>query len=315
MHIQHLEGLIATMQSAPAQPAPPPASEVEIPEEDYTTYGPDCVESTRRWARAEVQQDLARQQRQIDELRNRDAQFSGDRTKDKVRAELNRDPEIGPYWEQMDGDPAFNAWLADFDPFSGRPRLEMLHGLCQRRRGAHRQIFQAFLHEHTDLSRAPAARRLTPYPVTRPPQSGGGPTETAQAGGFVGVRCSGPRFQRTASTALRSAHLDKPRHQAFTRPVKRALQAGRRKPTGSGVPRGGPEDGRDDPGFTASSGHHRLPRVPHLSGLLQPFFGRCCRQCSFRAPVGQADRKILRGDRPRSHFQHRLRGRNPQHGR
>ena len=34
------------------------AGPVEIPEEDYTTYGPDFVDCTRRWARAEVQRDM-----------------------------------------------------------------------------------------------------------------------------------------------------------------------------------------------------------------------------------------------------------------
>lgn len=173
LHIQHLEGLIATMQAPPARDLAP-SPEVEIPEEDYTTYGPDFVDSTRRWARAEVQRDLARQQQQIDELKSYASQTTGDRTRDKVRAELSRDPEIGQFWEQMDADPAFNAWLGDFDPFSGRLRLEMLReayaGGDAVRTG---RFFKAFLNEHTDILRAPAAPPdQTPYPVTRPSNGG-----------------------------------------------------------------------------------------------------------------------------------------------
>lgn len=192
MHIKQLENLIASMNAAPRQelqlpPAqvPPP---VEIPDEDYTTYGPDFVDSTRRWARAEVQRDLERQQRQIDELRQYHQQFTGDRVKDRVRAELNRDPEIGGYWQQLDSDPGFNAWLQDFDPFSGARRLDMLReayaGGDAVRTG---RFFKAYLHEHTDLSRMPTAASQTSPPVT-PRSAPNGMASQAHAanGGYYG---------------------------------------------------------------------------------------------------------------------------------
>jgi hypothetical protein len=172
-HIRHLENLIATMNAAPARPEQPPMAQIEIPEEDYTTYGPDFVESTRRWARAEVQQDLENMRQQLDELRGHAQQNTGDRLKDRVRAALNRDPEIAGIWEQLDTDQGFNAWLQDFDPFSGHRRIDMLReayaGGDAVRTG---RFFKAYLHEHTDPSRMPQAQAQTPMPVT--PRNGNG---------------------------------------------------------------------------------------------------------------------------------------------
>ena len=154
--VQQLEQLIASMQSAPRQemapaPAAPPAAEVEIPEDDYTTYGPDFVDSTRRWARAEVQRDLAFQQQQIAELRSYQEQQNGDRVKDRVRLELDRDPELAGRWLALDTDPGFNSWLQDIDPFSGARRLDMLRAAYTAgdsvRTG---RFFKAYLQEHTD---------------------------------------------------------------------------------------------------------------------------------------------------------------------
>jgi len=179
-HIQQLENLLATMQQAPRQEAPPMAAqnptEVEIPEEDYTTYGPDFVESTRRWARAEVQRDFERQQQQIDELRQYHQQLGGDRLKDRVRMELDRDPELQGRWQQLDTDAGFNAWLNDIDQFSGARRLDMLReayaGGDAVRTG---RFFKAYLHEHTDYSRMPQAQPAqTAYPVTPRNGNGGG---------------------------------------------------------------------------------------------------------------------------------------------
>jgi hypothetical protein len=172
MHIKQLEGLIATMQAAPRQEAAPPATpqqDAEIPEEDYTTYGPDFVDSARRWARAEVQRDLARQQQQIDEFRSYANQTTGDRLKDRVRADLDRDPELTGRWQLLDTDPGFNAWLGDFDPFSGHRRLDMLReayaGGDSVRTG---RFFKAYLHEHTDTRQPPPIAPHTPAPVTHP---------------------------------------------------------------------------------------------------------------------------------------------------
>ena len=175
-HVRQLESLIATMNSAPRAPEAPPMAQIEIPEEDYTTYGPDFVDSTRRWARAEVQQDLEAMRAQLDELRNHAQQSTGDRLKDRVRAALNRDPEIGGYWEQLDTDQGFNAWLADFDPFSGHRRLDMLREAYASgdavRTG---RFFKAYIHEHTADQRMLPAPAQTASPVTpRPVNNGNG---------------------------------------------------------------------------------------------------------------------------------------------
>lgn len=175
-HIRHLENLIATMQAAPAPPAQAPSAQaVQITDEDYSTYGEDFVESTRRWARAEVQQDLENMRAQLEELRGHAQQTTGDRLKDRVRAALNRDPEIAHIWEQLDTDQGFNAWLQDFDPFSGHRRIDMLReayaGGDAVRTG---RFFKAYLHEHTDPSRMLPAPAQTPPPVTQgSPYNGG----------------------------------------------------------------------------------------------------------------------------------------------
>lgn len=176
-HIRHLESLIATMQAAPtrAPEAGPTTPSAQITDEDYSTYGEDFVESTRRWARAEVQQDIENMRQQIEELRGHAQQTTGDRLKDRVRAALNRDPEIAHIWEQLDTDQGFNAWLQDFDPFSGHRRIDMLReayaGGDAVRTG---RFFKAYLHEHTDPSRMLPAPAQTPPPVTQgSPYNGG----------------------------------------------------------------------------------------------------------------------------------------------
>jgi hypothetical protein len=173
-HIQQLENLIASMQAAPRQeiiPAPQP--EIQIPEDDYTTYGPEFVDSTRRWARAELQQDFRTLQQQVEELRNHQQSFSGDRIRDRVRNELDRDPELTGRWEQLDHDPGFNTWLQDFDPFSGKRRLDMLReayaGGDAVRTG---RFFKAYIHEHTAPPRE--QRYLPPQTASQTPYAGNG---------------------------------------------------------------------------------------------------------------------------------------------
>jgi len=165
--VQQLENLIASMQSAPPPPAPaPPAAEVEIPEDDYTTYGPEFVDSTRRWARAEVQRDLQAQQQQIAELRAHQERQSENHVKDRVRAELDRDPELAGRWLSLDTDAGFNSWLQELDPFSGARRLDMLRAAYASgdslRTG---RFFKAYLQEHTDYGQpVPGYSPQTPIP-------------------------------------------------------------------------------------------------------------------------------------------------------
>jgi FtsZ-binding cell division protein ZapB len=175
-HIQQLENLIATMQrpAATQEPAQQQMAQIEIPEEDYTTYGPDFVDSTRRWARAEVQQDIEAMRREIDGLKQYANQTTGDRLKDRVRAELDRDPEIAGQWQYLDTDAGFNAWLNDIDPFSGARRLDMLRSAYASgdavRTG---RFFKAYLQEHTVETRMPTAASQTPGPVTQYPNGNG----------------------------------------------------------------------------------------------------------------------------------------------
>jgi hypothetical protein len=159
--VQQLEQLIATFQT-PAQPpqpqqTPPQAAQPEIPEEDYTTYGPDFVDSTRRWARAELDPEIGDLRRQLAELKAQAQQSTGDRVKDRVRQELDRDPEIGGRWQELDRDPGFNQWLIELDPFSGVRRLDMLRaayaGGDAVRTG---RFFKAYIQEHTDYTQNPS---------------------------------------------------------------------------------------------------------------------------------------------------------------
>lgn len=169
--VQQLENLIASMQTAPRAPDPPAQqpAEVEIPEDDYTTYGPDFVDSTRRWARAEVQRDLQAQQQQIAELRAHQERQSENHVKDRVRAELDRDPELAGRWLSLDTDAGFNSWLQELDPFSGARRLDMLRAAYASgdslRTG---RFFKAYLQEHTDYGQP-----VSGYPPQTPIPNGG----------------------------------------------------------------------------------------------------------------------------------------------
>jgi len=172
--IRQLEHLITTMRSPPERavayvPAEPvPDLDTEIPEEDYTTYGNDFVDSTRRWARAELAPVVKSLQQQVAELRGFYQQSTGDRMKDRVRAELDRDPDLSGRWQHLDTDAGFNQWLSEYDQFSGNRRLDMLReayaGGDAVRTG---RFFKAYLQEHTDNRHPPLDTSQTLLPVTR----------------------------------------------------------------------------------------------------------------------------------------------------
>lgn len=180
--VQQLEHLIATMHSAPPlQPAPaePQPELPAISEEDYAAYGPDFVDSSRRWAQAEIAPVRQELQQQIADLQARQQQLAAERLQSRVEAELEADPELAGRWRAIDRDQRFHNWLAEPDPFSGAQRLQILRqafaGGDAVRTG---RFFKAYLAEQTAPAYTPGPPLQTP-PVTGNGHYGAGQVDLA----------------------------------------------------------------------------------------------------------------------------------------
>lgn len=177
--ITSLNGLVAQlrMQQQQQQPTPqaqaaPPAG--EIPREDIEAYGEELISSARRWARSEVQPEIQRLRDELGQLRSQTQSTQGQLAQDRVHQYLD---EQLPNWRQVNTDPGFIAWLGGFDPFSGRPRQEML-GQAYSGGDAVRTaaFFRAYMQEHTATT--PAVRDTPAH--TPAPRAGAGTVPLAE---------------------------------------------------------------------------------------------------------------------------------------
>lgn len=179
--VQSLENLIATMRQAPPPQMPPPESVPEhrfIPEEDVNAYGPELIEASRRWARAEVRGEIDRLNSKIASLETGQQRQQAQVQTSSLEAVLERDPEIGNgVWQRMNHDQDFIQWLQEIDPFSGVTRYVMLNhayaGGDAERTG---RFFKAYIREHTDGGRPPPAQPQTRNGNYQPERAGSQPT-------------------------------------------------------------------------------------------------------------------------------------------
>src|SRR5215471_1284508 len=160
--IQSLEGLIATMRTAPPPPQLPPPETVRninpvIPEEDVQAYGPELVEASRRWARAEVRAELDQLHSEISTLRQGQTRQEAQASTNRLESELSQDPDLGNgVWQRLNHDANYIQWLQEVDPFSGVTRYVMLNHAYQNGDASRTAaFFKAYLREHTDCYRPP----------------------------------------------------------------------------------------------------------------------------------------------------------------
>lgn len=188
--IQSLEGLIATMRTAPPSPSlPAPETVTQAPpvsEEDLQAFGPELVEASRRWARAEVRAELDDMKNEIRGLRAGQDRQQAQTATNKLELELNSDPELANgVWQRLNHDNDFIQWLQEVDPFSGVSRYVMLnHAYAGGDADRTGRFFKAYMREHTD--------RIPPAPA--PPQ-----TYTNGSNGFVGDTGQPPRLEDFAA--------------------------------------------------------------------------------------------------------------------
>ncbi len=134
----------------PPPPAPAPSPTHNIPKEDLDAYGPELVEASRRWARAEVQRELAEMKAQLGEVaestkhvKTRSAQTGVENYMDANMSD----------WRQINNQPEFLQWLQQQDVFSKRVRHGMLTEAFNRGDAeTTAAFFKAFKTEHTAVA-------------------------------------------------------------------------------------------------------------------------------------------------------------------
>lgn len=129
--VGNLERLIREGQSPTPQPAPTPAQVTKLitPEEE-AEYGTDMIDLIRRAAREEttaansthikqLEENIQTLTKQLQKVDNTIIVDQNTKTMNAVRAAV---PEI----DQLNEDPAFIAWLAQPEPWSGRKRQDIV---------------------------------------------------------------------------------------------------------------------------------------------------------------------------------------------
>jgi hypothetical protein len=196
---------------------------VEIPKKDRDDFGDDLVEAVRRWARAEIEPTLAELRATVAELRTKADQLGTAQEKtvvltgqQAVLAGLDRDPVLGATWRTTNDSPAFLAWLAEVDPFSGQQRLALLQGAFSAGNTPRvAAFFTAFAREHTG-----SQNPVTPTPQTPAPGAGGPSlTDLAAPGRASGSTPTGASQDKRIWTTAEIA--------AFYRDVNKGVYEGR----------------------------------------------------------------------------------------
>jgi hypothetical protein len=120
----------------------------------------DPIATVQKWTERVVSGRVGDLERRLHENSIENAQL-------RVQVTIDRDPELGGKWREINNDPEFIKWLNQVDPLAGVTRMELLrrgYNVGAADRGA--AIFRAFL-----ASRIPQRER-TP---TRLPHEGTGP--------------------------------------------------------------------------------------------------------------------------------------------
>lgn len=168
--ISQLQGVIATMQAAPAQQVQIPELEAEnlITPEEAADYGEDFLKVVGKRAREEMAPVIKGYQAKIAELEQKLNGVSGavqQTSQEKLLAKLD---EGLPTWRELNSNSEFLDWLRLPDPYSGAIRHDMLKA-AYAQGNAHRVLafFNGFLAEEAVV--APAGQEPDPQ-VTKVPK-------------------------------------------------------------------------------------------------------------------------------------------------
>ena len=152
--LAHLDNLIATMQAKGADPAAataPPAAPTyskATTSQDVNDYGEDLLNVIGRRSRDEYAPEFDKLAQRLNKLEGR---------VEGVGTVLERDQKTSVYqgldqhvegWRDINKHPVFKQWLQQLDPFSGRPRQEMLtEAFSRHETGRVVAFFRGFLSE------------------------------------------------------------------------------------------------------------------------------------------------------------------------
>lgn len=157
--IQNLEGLISTMQSAPApaNPGEEPPMERLITDEEAADYGSDFLTVVGKKAREELAPLIKRLNDENAELRRRlDGVSTHMQQGSMEQMHAAMDKEV-PKWREMNTDPGFLEWLGLPDPYSGAIRHDMLKEAYSRGNAARTiAFFKGYLSEEAAVAPANA---------------------------------------------------------------------------------------------------------------------------------------------------------------
>ena len=126
--LSNLQGVLATMQSAPAAPTQVPELEAEslITPEEANDYGEDFLKVVGKKAREELAPVIKGYQTKIAELEQKLNGVSGAVQQTSQEKLLSKLDETLPQWRDLNTNEEFLGWLRLPDPYSGAIRHDML---------------------------------------------------------------------------------------------------------------------------------------------------------------------------------------------
>lgn len=191
--IGSLERLLANMSQQPPQQmqpaAPAPGQRLVTPEEEQE-YGRGMVDFVTRAARDAWGPERAQMQQTIDNLSAQLRQTGATVQQDaRSRTEQALDQNV-PDWRVINSSPAFLAWLAQPDVFSGHPRMQLLREAYEKNdSGRVQKFFTTFKQEDSAtnptalLPPAPLAPQVDPATLVAPGAPRGGSPGADAPGG------------------------------------------------------------------------------------------------------------------------------------
>ena len=147
--------------------SPPPVNGGGAPlvtDADRQEFGEDLVDFVRRVAQDTYGSDVQTLKTTVGELGNTVSSVSGrQRDADTERAQTDRERaythlrEHVPEWEELNVDPKFLSWLAQYDPLSGATRQSLLNGALEANDGPRIvEFFKRFKAEHVAVAPSPS---------------------------------------------------------------------------------------------------------------------------------------------------------------
>lgn len=165
--IQNLQGVIATMQTAPAPASQIPDLDAEklITPEEANDYGEDFLKVVGKKAREELAPVIKGYQAKIAELEQKLNGVSGAVQQSSQEKLLSKLDENMPKWRELNTNEGFLEWLRLPDPYSGAIRHDMLKAAyAQGNPSRVLAFFKGFLAEEAAV--APAGAEPDPKATT-----------------------------------------------------------------------------------------------------------------------------------------------------